>query len=263
MKNAANLLPALLILAAIPHSAFAQGVVCPPAVPELQLETPIPATTYRYEKNVTAIQLMMREKGRIYAGMTDDWILGVTFAEPTFTLDGEVVSVPEGEGTCTQVKSVKATFGYATMDVYIGSDFKPGTCAFKVIKDHEYEHVTINTYTLQEYAKGLKAALQEIGNAARGQYAAAGETGVDVLQPYRTRLRQAVQDFQQVQRSRNAALDTPQNYARTEAMCDDWNQSYTWTKKSPVQRAPAQPQTPAPPPVRRPVQRAPAAPPMP
>jgi len=222
-----------------PPAAFAQGARC--AAPEIDIKTQVPATNYSYDKNVTAIQLMLREGGRTYAGYSDDWVLSVTLAKPMFTVDGEA----DGSGC---LKAVRVVFGFENMDVLIANDFKPGTCAFKALNDHEYEHVTINTYTLEDYAKNVRSSLQEV----------AGEKGPQALTPYRDKLEQAVADFEKRLRNREVVLDTPQNYDRMIAKCEDWNQSYTWASKRPVQRAPAQGMPPKPP--KAPVIRAPSAP---
>jgi hypothetical protein len=248
--------------AEIPAAAFGEEeavAACPSGAPEVIFSAPIPPTNYLYDKSVNAIQFMMRDNGHIFAGMDDTWILGVTFAKPMFTVDADIETTPVENGFCAKVKTVRATFGYDNMDVYIGSDFKPGTCAFKATYDHEYQHVSVNTYTLQEYAKRVQAKLEGLAAAetarVRPEEFPAQEP---LLAPYRAVLESAVKEFQQVQASRNAALDTPQSYARTQALCDDWNQSYTWTKKSPVQRAPAQSPVNRESQGRRPVQRAPA-----
>lgn len=224
-----------------PPAAFAQGAVC--AAPEITIKTQVPATNYIYDKNVTAIQLMLRVSGRIYAGYSDSWVLSVTSSKPMLTVDGE----SDANGC---LKAVRVVFGFESMDVHIANDFKPGTCAFKALNDHEYEHVTINTHALEQYAKGMSAALKNVEAAAAAKD--------EALKPYREKLDQAVATFEKQLRDREAFLDTPQNYDRMIAKCDDWNQSYTWVSKTPVQRAPAQ-AMPAKPP-KAPVIRAPSAP---
>lgn len=248
-------------LALIPWAAnaAAEPADCPAGPAEVVFSTPVPPPAYVYDKSVNAIQFMMRERGHVFAGLDDTWILGVTVAEPVMTLSGDIEETPVDDGICTRLAKVRASFGYERVEVYIGSDFKPGTCAFKATSDHEYQHVTINTYTLEEFAKPLKAKLEALAAAERGRLRADGDAADEpLLKPYRTVLDAAVRDFRQVQASRNAALDTPQSYARTQALCTDWNQSYTWTKTTPVQRAPAQAMPRDRANQRKPAQRAPA-----
>lgn len=219
----------LLLLAMWNVSAWAadpseSGCAAVPAV--VEFTTMIPQPNYIYDKSVTSIQYMMRETGHPFAVLDDTWTLGVTVAKPVFTIDGDIETAPDEEGGCARLAKVRASVGYASMDVYIGSDFKPGTCAFKATYDHEYQHVNINAYTIEEFAKTSRLALEKLASAevGRADAAASSET---LLAPYRSVLEKAVAEFSQVQRSRNAALDKPQSYARTQAQCTDWNQSYT------------------------------------
>jgi hypothetical protein len=226
----------------------------------LTFDVPIPEAVYHYDKNVNAIQYLMRDNGFVFAGLDRSWTTGVTLAKVAYTLGGEFETVPADGGACVRLSSIRASFGYDRVDVYIGSDFKPGTCAFKAVYDHEYQHVIVNGHTMEEYAKRVKGALQSLADAERAIFVTGETVSADAaLALYRERLEAALKDFNQVQFSRNAAMDTPQNYDRMIGQCSDWNQSYSWPRKEPVQRAPAE----SPPrdgSRRRPVQRAPADP---
>ncbi|MCB2106843.1 MAG: hypothetical protein KDE14_04035 [Rhodobacteraceae bacterium] len=229
---------AFLAPATVAH-ASCEPKLAPPVV---AFSAPVPETNYHYDKNVNMIQQMMQERGHIFAKLNNQWTLGVTFAQPIYQLDGKLQTEKGEDGYCTRLEWVQVTFGYQDMQVYIGSDFKPGTCAFRVVYDHENEHVAINTYTLEEFAEPVRAKMQDLANAETYVRTAVPPTLDAMLLPYKRALDRAVAEFRQVQASRNGAIDTPGNYARTQAMCTDWNQSGTWTQSGPVIQAPVRPQ---------------------
>ncbi|MDX2224229.1 MAG: hypothetical protein SFV21_15880 [Rhodospirillaceae bacterium] len=224
-------------------AASGAASACTPGAPAgttLAFAAPQPPPDYRYDKSVNSIQHMMREQGHVFAGLNAEWTLGVTYAKPTVSVDGDLANEPGPDGACSRLDWVRVVFGYADIEVYIGSDFKPGTCAFRAVYDHETQHVSINAYTLEEFAKTLKAQLDE--QARRQTAVRAGAADLDaMLAPYRRLVDEAAAAFRVVQASRNAAIDTRDSYARVQAMCGDWNQSNTWVQQGPVQRAPSAP----------------------
>jgi hypothetical protein len=121
---------------------------------------------------------------------------------------------------------INVDFSYIRMDVYISSQYGQGSCPYKVIFDHENQHVAINTRTLQKYADLMKQALL----AYPGFPTQAHPWKVGSRSQARSNLKKIIlgiinpfyhQYAKEVIRA-NSQIDTPENYRKTQALCQDW-----------------------------------------
>lgn len=73
-----------------------------------------------------------------------DFIVGLTSLVTVTEIDfnGDLVKDKTGEGECLAPK-IKITIALDPIQVYIGSEFKPDTCAYNKIFEHEMKHVSL------------------------------------------------------------------------------------------------------------------------
>lgn len=132
---------------------------------------------------------------------------------------------PFGDGFCFWVNRVELTLRYPSPDIYVAREYRPGTCQFRVILEHEKEHYRISRAVLRRYAPrlqtalasltiptGLRPVLVDSPEAARDQVQALMRRQVDPI------YREMAQNLRQVQ----AEIDSPTEYRRTFKQCRDW-----------------------------------------
>lgn len=147
------------------------------------------------------------------------FVLGLTRAESQIEIDikGPMLQDPVSGYECIAPR-ISVSLLYPPIVIYIGSEFKPGTCAYEEILAHEMRH--LNTYLehLPKVERVVRKALQERFNskplyAPRGQANALLKREIDTgWMPYMKRELQKVERLQ-------AAIDTPQEYARLSRIC--------------------------------------------
>src|SRR4029079_10071228 len=88
--------------------------------------------------------------------------LGVTFVTPAFGIEAKTRFESHGNGDCVYLTTIDANFGFRAMDVYVASEYPPGTCEHDAVLDHEKQHVTINLRNLKFTAPRVRAELERL-----------------------------------------------------------------------------------------------------
>jgi hypothetical protein len=149
---------------------------------------------------------------------------GVTETEQSFQLRVRVFHAPDndGAGVCFVLAEVDVAFRLNKADVYIASELKPGSCAYRVTKDHENQHVAIARRAVKRHVASLdrefsKRRYRLVRRAASGDAALAMAREL-VAEPTRQTLERIKQDSNR----EHGKLDTPENYQRETNRCDTW-----------------------------------------
>lgn len=114
-------------------------------------EIKIQTITSGYKVNNNLSTSTLNHKGKVsYAG---EYVLGMTALQKVtvIDLDGEVWQDKQTGGECFAPKiSVKLI--YEPLDVFVGSEFFPGTCIYNEVFEHEMQHVRLyqNSYPVVE-----------------------------------------------------------------------------------------------------------------
>lgn len=170
---------------------------------------------FRIDNTVPYLELTGM-KGRVKPG---SYVLGLTKTESrvAVTIGGGLLQDRASGYECI-APQIKVALYYAPIVVYIGREFHPGTCAYKAVLAHEMRH--LNTYRnhLPKVETVVRAALARRFEA-RPLYAPAGqarqllEDEIDTgWMPYMKNQMAAVEVEQ-------AAIDSPQEYARLSKVC--------------------------------------------
>jgi hypothetical protein len=160
------------------------------------------------------------------------YVLGLTRTESRvgIKVEGRMLSDPASGYECVAPRlDIKLT--YLPIVVYVGREFAPGTCSYREILAHEMRHLDV-------YLKYLPQAEKVVGDAlarrfqGKPLYAPAGQAR-DLLQrevdtgwmPF---IRNELAKVERLQ----AAIDTPQEYARLGKVCAGEVQSLIRPAKS-------------------------------
>jgi hypothetical protein len=156
-----------------------------------------------------------RMKGWNHPGFTR-----VTFS-PKFSL--AINSRKTARGEEVWVEGVKVDFSIVRMDVYISTEYPVGSCGYKVILDHENQHVIFHLRTYKKYMALLKRQLErsvKIPVKKRPILAASREQGREMIAG---RLERFLEDFQNRCIAEvnidNQRIDRPVNYKRIWKRC--------------------------------------------
>ena len=73
-----------------------------------------------------------------------DYVVGLTSLQSTTTIDfdGPIWQDNETGGECFAPR-IEISLNYSPMQVFIGNEFKPGTCSYKVILEQEKRHIDL------------------------------------------------------------------------------------------------------------------------
>jgi hypothetical protein len=153
---------------------------------------------------------------------------GVTLAEHALKMDYQIGGLehPNRDGFCVWVESVQVDFCYDKLDVYISSQYPEGSCPYRVILSHENQHVAIDQRVLAKYRTLIEKALKRsrsIPTKAHPLSVVSMDNGKAIinkrLDDIVNRLTAA---YQKETIRQNGKLDTPTNYKRTQALCNNW-----------------------------------------
>jgi hypothetical protein len=153
---------------------------------------------------------------------------GVTLAEHEFKMDYQVGGLqhPNQDGFCVWVDSINVSFSYAQMDVYISSQYPEGTCPYQVILNHENQHVAIDQRVLAKYRAVVERALRKsrvIPTKAHPMSVVSMNNGKAIIDARLNRIVNPILAAYKKEITReNGKIDTPVNYRRTQALCNNW-----------------------------------------
>lgn len=227
--------------------ALAQPVApgCPGYAKPIKLNfvTDNAATTYNNELNVTGIRDTMRTRGTTIAG-PHQRALGITSSQIGLNISGKTFAVPAPAGYCVYLREVNATFGYRTMDVFIASEYRPSSCEYNAIIDHENQHVAINREALKQYAPRIRQVLEQQMQTLQPKFTLNPQTGTDhSVANLQLMVTPLMDEMEQVLSERNAVIDNNVNYSAIGELCKNWDKSNVWP---PAQPAPNRGESPAP-----------------
>lgn len=94
-----------------------------------------------------------------YAG---DYVVGLTSLQSTTTIDfdGTVRQDEETGGECFAPR-IEIGLNYSPIQIFIGNEFKPGTCSYKVILEHEKQHIALYQENLPRVETILRTLMEK------------------------------------------------------------------------------------------------------
>ncbi len=179
-----------------------------------------------YHHDVTTAQIEAMRLGRYHAGLMHN--PGLTLSKHEFETNYQIGGSRRGGSreVCLWVDLIKVQFNFTHMDVYLSSQYAEGTCAYKVILDHENQHVAINTRVYRKYRALMLSALKRdrtIPTKRNPLDARSMEQGKAVITARINQLLKPIEaGFVKEAAAENARIDTIANYKRTQAKCKEW-----------------------------------------
>jgi len=213
--------PVLLLLCAAAAPARADGhcQVAETAVYDIDVEARIPgsiAVDQRFSRNQLGAATAHGGRGRI---------LGLMRSQLDVRSSNSFGYVEAGGSFCFWLQEVKIVLEFPLVEIYVAREYRPGSCAYRAILDHEEDHLRVAQKILDPYAAEMRSALTSLGipkprapwyvddlNAAKAR---AQDLLGRLLDPIYRRM-------QADMANRQAQLDSRQEYIDVYRRCDNW-----------------------------------------
>ena len=225
------LVPALALLLAAPH-ACARSVFqarCEDAAARAEPGFSSRDNGWRIDNSLSYRTLTEMKRPRVKSG----YVLGLTHTEShvTVKVDGSMLDDPAGGLECV-LPRIAVSLYYQPIVVYIGREFVPGSCAYGEILAHEQRH-------LASYLDSLPVALDRVraklADRYRGRplYARAGQARALLQREIDLEWLPFIRDEMARVERMQAAIDSPQEYARLSKVCQGEVQSLIGSTRRP------------------------------
>lgn len=175
--------------------------------------------------NLSRDQLQSLQARRGGTGIRAGWQpIGLTLADVQMHTQVRVQAVPVGRGLyCARLTAVEATMGVDRIEVYVASRYRPGSCQYESVLEHEMRHVAIFRDAVQRFAPAVRRRLEETARAMPAISAPSAEESAQRLQAQLQRQVQPIfKEMNRVIDRANRLLDSPENYAREQTRCPSW-----------------------------------------
>ena len=149
--------------------------------------------------------------------------LGLTTARLAYGFQFDLMANEQAGRVCAAPRQVTLRLGYDQMLVHILDRYRPGSCQYEAVYEHEQEHVRINFDTLQRYLPPIEAAVRRaIDTQFPVRAASTAEAEQMASRILSTALDQAVQVMLADRNARHQQLDSPDSYRWTANRCPTW-----------------------------------------
>jgi predicted Zn-dependent protease len=166
------------------------------------------------------IQRLGRRAGRSQA---DEAVTrGLTSSEIQATARYELLeqTLPES-GRCTTLSKITAHFAIPTATIWIDRRYRPDSCEYSAVLEHEQEHVRITRETLQRWEDRIRQQLESAVTSWRDRWLPAA-----VEREIKAAIDHAIADLvRQIQADadrQHAAIDVPAAYEDVGRRCSGW-----------------------------------------
>ena len=152
--------------------------------------------------------------------------LGLTIAK--LGISGDVrpnVETQDGR-ICVSLGTLNIKMGYDTLIVYIDKKYKPSSCEYQVIKNHENYHVAVAQQAMIFFKPDVENQIQKTLKKLKPQIVTSIKERDEVV---RSQFDQVINDLKplikhinETTAKKNYQIDTPESYERTKALCQNW-----------------------------------------
>jgi len=187
------------------------------------------ASGWRIDNTVSYRDLTRMKRPGVQGG----YVLGLTRTESRVAIqvDGTLLASPDGRTECVMPR-IAVTLYYQPIVVYVGREFEPDSCAYREILAHEMRHLKSYLDYLPKVEERVRARL---GGRFAGKplYARTGESRLllqrEIDRNWMPYIKGEMGRVEKLQ----AAIDSPQEYARLSKVCQGEVQSLIGSTRRP------------------------------
>ncbi len=188
-----------------------------------QLTDPIIDVTFDYGKVI----YNNKKSNKEFPAMPYDQTRGLTVTNLSQNLmaDGWVKRRADGK-YCMGLKRVSGTIGFGRIDVFIDKRYRPGSCNYNVIKEHEKYHVRVQQEGLKAFTPKIKKALQIAANKQKPRLVNSSQQlqqqADQMLTSVQKEIAPLMNYVQKQLKQKNAVIDTDDSYKTETKRCKSW-----------------------------------------
>lgn len=150
-------------------------------------------------------------------------VRGLTVAYPMLRYRISHRSVRAGKGYCVYPSNVEATVGYSRIQVWVASEFRKGSCAYKAVLKHEKEHVAAHYKALRNHKTRIKRRLQKVVRGFRPIRIDKGEDATKAIgKVIDEKMNGVLTTMMNEAEDLNAEIDLPKSYRKVDKKCRKW-----------------------------------------
>lgn len=157
---------------------------------------------------------------------TPNTTLGLTVAKLSVQMSGEPRIVTNARHSCVSLKEVSFQIGYDDILVYIHKDYKPGSCQYRVVKEHENYHVSVHRQAMRFFKSDIEKAIRKSVASLKPQVVSSSAEAQRVVNTQFAKIQKDIQPLidhiNKKIAEKNAAIDTPESYAASSKLCKSW-----------------------------------------
>lgn len=144
-----------------------------------------------------------------------------------------------GNQVCVYPKAVKVYMGYPSLNVYLDNKYNKNTCEYDTVLGHENQHVEIYQMGLKKFSKTISKRMYDIitnVEPMRDTVSSSNDLSSNQWKVYTKRFNRdignLIENDKELQKYKNqmdayikrynAALDTEENYNKTQLRCKNW-----------------------------------------
>ena len=159
--------------------------------------------------------------------------LGLAGGPISITMKGRFqVSTMRGH-SCIELSRLEVLF-WAKPQVHIASNFERGSCEYREVLAHEQKHIRVLRKFVREQAPKLKREVRKIVKATKTQHKVRDYQIEAAQSDVEKRIFKRIQAYQNrimpILDARQKAIDTPEEYRRVAAQCDNWGKKLASTR---------------------------------
>jgi hypothetical protein len=189
--------------------------------PSVRFEVKLGDIAYHNDRGRSEFQRLSPKAAALGA----QWVTsGLTVDEIKLNLSVEVTAMRRADGRyCVALGAAAGSLGYDAIHVFIDRRYRPGSCQYQSILDHELKHVVVHAEAVRRYGAAMEARLRETSGSYGAFVAPSPQAGAEWLNGWLDReLRPLFHDMQRGIDRADAVLDSRENYEREQKQCPTW-----------------------------------------
>ncbi len=127
---------------------------------------------------------------------------------------------------CVSLERLNVQIGYPKVDIYIDKKYRPESCNYKVIKEHENYHARVQLEGLKFFEpkikEAYKIALEKVKPIETGSKESANQAASRLIQQIESEVAPLINYVQQRLVEENMVIDTDDSYAEESKKCKNW-----------------------------------------
>ena len=151
--------------------------------------------------------------------------LTVTSLQNGVNAQSEVKTNPSG-GFCVYPRTLKVVIGYPRVDVYIDKKYRPGTCNYKVVKEHENYHARVQLEGLKFFSGKIKSAykvaLLKVKPVEISDPSEAMQANSQIVEQIKADVQPLLEYVNKRLTEENMVIDTETSYEEESRKCPKW-----------------------------------------